>query len=47
MEATGRRRAPLWRRIVGSDNVAGWSLAGPAIFMMALFSIYPVVWSVI
>jgi len=47
LEATGRRRAPLWLRAVHSDHVAGWTLAGPAIFMMALFSIYPVIWSVI
>ena len=47
MEATGRRGTPLWRRVVRSDHAAGWTLTAPAVFMTALFSIYPVIWSVI
>jgi multiple sugar transport system permease protein len=47
VEAVGRRRGSLWRRVLHSDQLAGWTLAGPAIFMTAVFSIYPVIWSVI
>ena len=47
MEAAGRRRTPMWRRVMGSDHVAGWAFAGPAVLLIAGFAIFPVIWSVI
>jgi len=36
-----------WQRIIRSEHLAGWSLAGPAIFLIGLFAIFPVFWSVV
>ena len=33
------------RRILESDHVAGWALAFPAVFLIFLFGLVPVVWS--
>ena len=35
------------RRIVGSDHVVGWAFAFPAVFLIVLFGIVPIVWSAI
>jgi len=35
------------RRVVGSDHVVGWALAFPAVFLIVLFGIVPIVWSAI
>lgn len=40
-------RRSWWHRAVRSEHVAGWSLAGPAIFIIGLFAVFPVVWSVV
>lgn len=33
------------RRVLGSDHVVGWSFAFPAVFLIVLFGIVPIVWS--
>jgi multiple sugar transport system permease protein len=35
------------RRAVGSDHVVGWAFAFPAVFLIVLFGIVPIVWSAI
>jgi multiple sugar transport system permease protein len=35
------------RRVVGSDHVVGWAFAFPAVFLIMLFGIVPIVWSAI
>lgn len=35
------------RRAVSSDHVVGWALAFPAVFLVVLFGIVPIVWSAI
>ncbi len=48
MEAMApRARPPRWSRVLRSDHLAGWGFAGPAVFFIALFSIFPVFWSVV
>jgi multiple sugar transport system permease protein len=36
--------APL-RRALASDHAAGWALASPAVFLIVLFGIVPIIWS--
>jgi multiple sugar transport system permease protein len=33
------------RRVLGSDHVVGWAFAFPAVFLIVLFGIVPIVWS--
>jgi multiple sugar transport system permease protein len=33
------------RRVVASDHVAGWAFAFPAVFLIVLFGVVPIVWS--
>jgi multiple sugar transport system permease protein len=33
------------RRVIGSDHVAGWAFASPAVLLIMLFGIVPIVWS--
>ena len=33
------------RRVLGSDHVVGWSFAFPAVFLILLFGIVPILWS--
>jgi len=33
------------RRITQSDHVVGWAFAGPAVFLVVLFGLVPIVWS--
>jgi multiple sugar transport system permease protein len=35
------------RRALGSDHVVGWSFAFPAVFLILLFGIVPIVWSAV
>jgi multiple sugar transport system permease protein len=35
------------KRVLGSDHVVGWGFAGPAVFLIVLFGIVPIVWSLI
>jgi len=41
------RRASLWERLLASDHLAGWAFTSPAMFLIAVFGIAPIVWSVI
>ena len=38
------RPPSLAQRIWHSDNLAGWAFVLPAVFLVALFSIFPIVW---
>ncbi|MFN2489679.1 MAG: carbohydrate ABC transporter permease [Actinomycetota bacterium] len=40
-------RIPWYRRALRSDHVAGWGLASPAIFLIGLFALFPIAWSVV
>ena len=43
---TGRRPGGSWlRRALQSDHLAGWGLASPAVLMIMVFGIVPIVWS--
>ena len=33
------------RRALASDNVTGWALAGPAVFLIFIFGVVPIVWA--
>jgi multiple sugar transport system permease protein len=37
----------LARRVRGSDHLAGWAFTAPAIALIGLFSIFPIIWSVV
>jgi len=45
--AEERRHASPWRRVLRSEHTAGWALASPAVVMFAVFSIFPIVWSIV
>ena len=36
-----------WKRFIRSEHLAGWSLAGPAVFLIGLFAIFPIFWSLV
>jgi multiple sugar transport system permease protein len=38
-------RIPRARRIIESDHLAGWAFAFPAVFLIFVFGIVPVIWS--
>ena len=38
-------RRSLAKRFVRSDHFAGWAFIGPAVFLIALFGLVPIVWS--
>src|SRR5215472_18709674 len=38
-------RIPRARRILDSDHLAGWAFAFPAVFLIFVFGIVPIVWS--
>ena len=38
------RPPSLAQRIWHSDNLAGWAFVLPAVFLVALFSIFPIIW---
>jgi multiple sugar transport system permease protein len=33
------------RRALASDNVTGWALAGPAVFLIFVFGVIPIIWA--
>ena len=35
------------RRILRSDHVVGWAFALPAVFLIVVFGIVPIVWSAV
>ena len=46
--ARPQRGAPgLVRRALTSDHLAGWLFVAPAVFLVALFSIFPIIWGFI
>jgi multiple sugar transport system permease protein len=40
-------RPPLWRRILGSEHLAGWAFVMPAFILIAVFALIPIGWSLI
>jgi multiple sugar transport system permease protein len=45
--ARGRRRAPARERQLASDPLAGWGFVSPAVILIAVFGVAPIVWSVV
>jgi multiple sugar transport system permease protein len=45
--ASARERRAWWRRLGRSEDAAGWMLAGPAVFLVGVFAIFPIAWSVV
>jgi len=46
--ARPHRGAPGFaRRVMTSDHLAGWLFVAPAVFLVALFSIFPIIWGFI
>lgn len=41
------RRASRWDRFLASDHLAGWGFVSPAMVLIAVFGIAPIVWSVV
>ncbi len=46
-EEPERRRASLHERLFASDHLAGWLFVSPAVVLIGLFGVAPIVWSVI
>ena len=40
-------RPPVWRRIIGSEHLAGWMFVSPAVVLIAVFALIPIGWSLI
>jgi multiple sugar transport system permease protein len=40
-------RPSWWQRFIRSEHLAGWSLAGPSVFLIGLFAIFPIFWSLV
>ncbi|MDP9235369.1 MAG: sugar ABC transporter permease [Actinomycetota bacterium] len=47
MSAPQSSSLSLARRLRGSDHLAGWAFTAPAVALIGLFSIFPIVWSVV
>src|SRR5215471_3695479 len=46
--ATQQRAGPgRFKRALTSDHLAGWLFVLPAVFLVALFSIFPIIWGFI
>ena len=45
--AQAPRKASRWERFLASDSLAGWGFASPAMILIAVFGIVPIVWSAI
>lgn len=43
--AARRSRAALTTRLLGSDHLAGWLFVSPAVVLIGLFGVLPIVWS--
>jgi multiple sugar transport system permease protein len=41
------RKASRWERFLASDSLAGWGFASPAMLLIAVFGVAPIVWSVV
>ena len=42
-----RRRAGAMDRLLASEHIAGWGFVSPAVILIALFGVVPIVWSVV
>ena len=40
-------KSSRWQRFIRSEHLAGWSLAGPSVFLIGLFAIFPIFWSLV
>jgi multiple sugar transport system permease protein len=47
VSATQSSSLSLARRVRSSDHVAGWGFTAPAVILVGLFSIFPIIWSVV
>jgi multiple sugar transport system permease protein len=45
--AVGRQRPSAWRRVVGSEHLAGWAFVAPAVILIAIFFLIPIGWSLV
>jgi len=45
--ATRGRRAGRWDRLLNSDSTAGWLFVSPAVVIIGLFGVAPIVWSIV
>ncbi len=45
--AVGHDRPPLWRRVLGSEHLAGWAFVAPAVILIAVFFVIPIGWSLL
>ena len=43
--AAGLERPPRWRRVLGSDHLAGWAFVMPAVILIAVFAVIPIGWA--
>ena len=44
---TARHRPPAWKRLSGSEHFAGWAFVAPAVVLIAVFMLIPIVWSLL
>ncbi|HLY48190.1 MAG TPA: sugar ABC transporter permease [Solirubrobacteraceae bacterium] len=45
--AVGLERPPAWKRILGSEHLAGWAFVMPAFILIGIFALVPIGWSLI
>jgi len=43
----GLERPPAWKRILGSEHLAGWAFVMPAFILIGIFALVPIGWSLI
>ena len=44
---TTHRRPPAWKRLIGSEHLAGWAFVTPAVILIAVFALIPIGWSLL
>jgi hypothetical protein len=44
---TAQHRPPAWKRLSGSEHFAGWAFVAPAVVLIAVFMLIPIVWSLL
>jgi multiple sugar transport system permease protein len=44
---TTHRRPSVWKRIIGSEHLAGWAFVAPAVVLIAVFMLIPIGWSLL
>jgi multiple sugar transport system permease protein len=40
-------RPSVWKRIIGSEHLAGWAFVAPAVILIAVFMLIPIGWSLL